>query len=81
MSKSIIVLSQPNCRPCGFVKNWLNNNDVKYEEINVQEKGEYIEKYNIMSTPVVLLMDDSGNEVERVSGFNPSQLEEMIEQL
>jgi thioredoxin 1 len=81
MDNSIIVLSQQHCRPCSFVKSYLDSQNVNYDVIDVQENNEYVEKYGIMSTPVTILLDDSGNELIRVSGYNPNDIQELIEQL
>lgn len=76
----LVVLTQNNCQPCKMVKQYLANNDAEYKEINIQEDSAAIEKYNIMSTPVTLLLDEE-EEVVRVNGFKPNELDDLIEQL
>lgn len=77
----LIVLSQSGCRPCVNVKNFLDNQEVFYNVVDVQQNKEYIDKYNIMSTPVTILLDSEGNEVQRSSGFNPEELSELVSKL
>ena len=76
----LIVLSQTTCAPCKFVKNYLTNEEVEFTEININEHAEAVEKYGITSTPVTILMDGD-EEIVRVHGFAPDQLEDLIEQL
>jgi len=77
----IIKLEQPNCRNCGFVENFLNDNGVEYESIDVMQNTDVAMEYGIMSTPVTILLDNEGKEVKRSNGYNPGELEEMIELL
>lgn len=77
----LIKLYQPNCRPCSFVENFLQDQGVEYESINIIENIDVAAQYGIMATPVTILLDDEGNEVKRSAGFNPDDLEEMVNQL
>lgn len=77
----LIKLYQPNCRPCVFVENFLKDQGVKYESVNVQENPDVAAEYGIMATPVTILLDDKGEEVQRSSGFNSEELEDMISKL
>lgn len=77
----LIKLYQPNCRPCVFVENFLHDKGVDYESVNVQENPEVAGQFGIMATPVTILLNDEGNEVQRSAGFNPNELEEMVSKL
>lgn len=77
----LVVVSQNGCNPCTMVKNFLNGQEVEFESVNISETPEGIEQYGVMSTPVTILIDEDGEEVTRVSGFNPPQLEVLISQL
>lgn len=77
MSK-LIKLEKPNCRPCQFVSNYLDNNNIDYEKIDVTKNPDIASKYRIMSTPVTILLDDDGSEIQRSVGFKVDELEEMI---
>lgn len=81
MSNSILLLSQPSCRPCGFVKNLLEESSVDYQLVDITQENEYIDKFGIMSTPVTILIDENNEEIIRVNGFDPESIEMMIEQL
>lgn len=76
----LVVFTQNGCRPCAMVKNFLQGNDVEFETVNVSENPEAIEEHGIMSTPVTILFDED-EEIGRVVGFNPEDLEVLAEQL
>jgi thioredoxin 1 len=77
----IIKFEQPSCVPCKMVANFLNDKEIEYTTYNVLEDFAETEQYFIMSTPVTILLDNDGNEVNRVVGYNPGQLEELVSQL
>jgi thioredoxin 1 len=77
MSK-IIKLEQPGCRPCQMVSMFLGDQGVEYETIDVTENPDVASHYGVMGVPVTILLDDEDNEVKRSQGFNPSELEEII---
>jgi len=76
----LTVISQNGCNPCTMVKNHLDSLDANYDVINVSEDKDAIEKFNIMSTPVTLVLDGD-EEIARVSGFKPDDLEVLVDQL
>ena len=76
----LIVLSQNDCAPCKVLKNFLTQEEIPFTEINLSENPDKIEHYKVMSTPVTVLEED-GEEITRVQGFNPEQVEELAEYL
>lgn len=78
----LVVVSQNGCTPCTMVKNFLNGEGVVFDEVNITTNPEAIEEYGVMSTPVTILIDeDDDEEIARVAGFDPPQLEVLISQL
>jgi thioredoxin 1 len=77
----LIKFEQPNCNPCTLVSNYLDSKSVEYERINVVVEPEKASEFGVMGVPVIILLNDSGNEVKRVVGFKVSELEELISQL
>lgn len=77
----LLKLYQPKCTPCQFVENFLQDQGVEYESIDVSKQPEVAGKYGVMSTPVTILLDDNGEEVDRSAGFNPPKLESLIAKL
>ena len=77
----LIKITQDGCRPCTLVSNYLNDNAIDYDEVNISQDKTAIEKFNIMGTPVTILTDDHGVEYARVVGYDPDGLDEIITQL
>lgn len=61
--KDITVYTQPDCPPCSFVKELLTNNTIAFTEKDIRKdlkaRKELIEKYKAMSTPVVIINDQT----------------------
>jgi thioredoxin 1 len=57
-----------------MVKQYLDDNQVEYETVNMSEQPEYQEKYDVMGAPTILLLDED-DVISKTTGFNPSVLE------
>lgn len=77
----LLKLYQLSCPPCQMVTQFLESQNVEHESVNVRENPDVAMKYNVMSTPVAILLDDEGNEIQRSVGFKPHELEKMISKL
>lgn len=77
----LIKLEQPNCNPCKMVTNYLNEKEVNFDSINVMDNPDVASDYGVMSVPVTILLDSNNNEIQRVNGFKPNELDEMVSQL
>lgn len=75
--KQLIKFSKPNCVPCSILSNYLNSKGVEYQEVNPLDDVITGAKYAISSVPVLLVVDENGTEVFRVTGFNPSNTSEV----
>jgi thioredoxin 1 len=64
-----------------MVEQHLANNSVDYEKINIEDRPEIAMQYGVMSVPVTILLDDDGQELNRVVGFNPDEIDKLVEQL
>lgn len=80
MSK-IIKFEKDGCVPCQMVNNYMDDKGIEMEHINPFENPELAVEYDIGSVPVTILLDDSGNEIDRSIGFKPPELERIISQL
>lgn len=78
MSK-IIKLEQQNCQPCIMVSQFLDEKGVQYERVDVSLDPDTASQYRVMGVPVTILLDNEGNEIKRSVGFNPVELEEIVE--
>jgi thioredoxin 1 len=79
----LVVVSQNGCNPCQQVKNFLKDEGVEFELVNISETPEAIEEYGVMSTPVTILIDeeDDNEEIGRVNGFDEEAIEVLVDQL
>lgn len=66
----IIKLYADWCGPCKTLENQLNSLGIEHKSVNIESsEGEpYLEKYNIMSVPTLLVLDDEGNLTKKYSG-------------
>lgn len=80
----ILKFNQNVCKPCKELDIFLNNDlGVKADKVYTLD-GEKDEdrikagEYGIMTTPVLVLLDDNGVEVDRVIGTNRGAVEELF---
>ena len=57
-----------------------NNEEVEFTEYNITNSPEKIKEFEIMSTPVTILMDED-EEIARINGFSPDDLLALAEQI
>ncbi|RPK20025.1 thioredoxin family protein [Paenibacillus xylanexedens] len=76
----IIKFYKNGCAPCNSVATYLSTKGiVDVENVNIFDDPDTAFDFNIMSVPVTVLMSDDNNELARVSGFNQSQLDSLID--
>lgn len=74
----LIDFYQDNCRPCSLMNpilEELNRGAVPIVKINVSVVPEFIEDYQLMSTPTFILFEN-GVERDRKSGYVPFEVME-----
>jgi len=73
-----VVYTQLDCPPCGWVKNFLAERGVEYEERSIDSGfavvREMTQKYNSQSTPTVVIGD------EVLIGYDPERLSQLLGQ-
>lgn len=69
------------CVPCKRLTSFLETQDLalEIEEINVEEEASMASQYDVMSVPVLVLLDDEGNEVARHSHSEPAGVQKFLE--
>lgn len=77
MSK-LLKMYSPSCTPCKILTNFLNDKGVAFEDVDITENQEAVDTYGLSSVPVLILLDDNDQEVDRVVGFNPPLVEELL---
>ena len=56
------------CNPCKALSKNLEDAGIENKSIDVDENEELTEKYNIMSVPTIVVLDEDDNEVGRFIG-------------
>jgi SPBc2 prophage-derived thioredoxin-like protein yosR len=79
--KKLIKFEKENCKPCEFVTQYLNSKGVEFEAINAYNDPMRASKMKVRSVPTLMLIDTEGNEIKRIVGYNPQEIDLMIEEL
>ena len=56
------------CNPCKALSKNLEDAGIEHKSIDVDENEELTEKYNVMSVPTIVVLDEDDNEVCRFIG-------------
>lgn len=70
-----IVYSSTNCNFCIQLKSYLNEQNISYEERNIDQSDEYAQQLNklgIMSVPLTLIGE------KKILGFNPNRIKKEL---
>ncbi|MGG0667893.1 thioredoxin family protein [Lederbergia citrisecunda] len=79
--EKLIKFEKEQCMPCRMVESLLKSKGIEAVKYDVLKDSELVEQYGIMSVPTVILLDDNNSEIQRVTGFKPAELEELISKL
>lgn len=79
--KKLIKFEKENCKPCEFVTQYLNDKGVEFEAINAYNDPMKASKMKVRSVPTLMLLDNEGNEIKRIVGYNPQEIDLLIEEL
>ena len=66
-----------SCQPCKVLTKQLDDLNVEYTSINIDEHPEEVEKYYLRGVPTLIVVDDSGKELDRRIGL-PRNLEDFV---
>lgn len=89
MPKQIIKFERKNCNPCVQVSNFLDDLEVEYVKVDVEKEPKKAIQFKVMSTPMTFLVDGEFNKdgkfdgeiLKSSRGYNPGELEEMVEEV
>lgn len=79
--KKLIKFEKENCKPCEMVSEYLNSKGVEFEAINAYDNPMRASKMKVRSVPTLMLLDNEGNEIKRIVGYNPQEIDLLIEEL
>ena len=78
MTPKVIVFTQQDCPPCGWVKSFLSARGVDFEERSIDSGfavvRELTQTYNSQSTPTVVIGD------QVLIGYDPERLVQLLGQ-
>jgi len=82
--KKILYFSAPWCGPCkqfGPVMDRISQTGILVEKVNVDNAPAVAAAYNVRSVPTVIIVDRSGNEINRSVGMlSESQVRQLFNQ-
>ena len=66
----IIKFAASWCQPCKMLSKMIEGEDLgaPVEEVDIDENVDLAKQYNIRGVPTMVLVDDEGKEVKRISG-------------
>lgn len=79
----VIKFFQKPCVPCNMLEDILNGLGVKPDEsYNVKEEDgmEKAGEFGVIKTPMLILLDDNGKEVQRYQGVGQTKVREILTQ-
>ncbi|MBR2587103.1 glutaredoxin family protein [Candidatus Saccharibacteria bacterium] len=76
----IKVFTTPTCVYCHALMDWLDGQNIKYEEIDASSSDEAIER-GISAVPVTIIIDADGKEVANIVGFDRPALKKALKKL
>ena len=71
----VTVYSKNNCVQCKMTKRFLDNNNIAYQEINLDEQPEYIEQVKGLGFSAAPIIQTP---TEVFSGFQPAILKQLV---
>lgn len=72
----ITIYSKPNCMQCTFAKNYLNDKNVEFKEVDITTDPKAVEHIKSLGFQAVPVIEAPGH--EPFFGFRPDRLEELI---
>lgn len=78
----LIKFTQTTCQPCSILERMLGMMGASVDESQLLDTPELLkeaeDKYKVMSTPTLLLLDNDGNEVARSVGVHPPTVNNIL---
>lgn len=74
------IFSKNNCQQCKMVKRWLDEHDVDYTEINVENNDAErlrLTMHGFQTVPVTMI-NREGEYTEMIHGFRPSDFNKLF---
>ena len=77
----VTVYSKNDCMPCHMTKQYLKNNNIDFDEINIEAPGNENKVFDVVNLgystmPAVVIKNDDGTQ-ESFAGFNVDKLDDL----
>lgn len=76
----IRIFTTPTCIYCHALMDWLDEQGIKYEEIDATTSEEAM-KLGISSVPVTIITNAEGEEIAKIVGFDRPALKKALKAL
>ncbi|MBQ2638370.1 glutaredoxin family protein [Candidatus Saccharibacteria bacterium] len=76
----IKVFTTPTCIYCHALMDWLDNQNISYQEIDAVSSPEALD-LGISAVPVTIISDADGQELARIVGFDRPALKKALKSL
>ncbi|MFV0321474.1 MAG: thioredoxin family protein [Alphaproteobacteria bacterium] len=73
----LLLLAKENCAPCKNLAQWLDNEAIAYDKVDVFDRPELAGQYKIRSVPTLLMLGENNDIAYRSHGFNLGELNEL----
>jgi len=77
MKYDITVYSSDGCQYCVRLKEWLEENNITFKDINEEHILKEFKEFNSSAIPFTLLVAD--NKVERIIGYQPEKIKAILD--
>lgn len=78
---TVTVYSKPDCQPCTLTKRVLAKAGIPYVEKPATDRLEEFKDRGFVSSPVVIVTDESGRELHAWSGFRLDEMYDLAEEV
>jgi len=78
---TVTVYSKPDCQPCRNTKRALDRAGIPYAEKPVADRVDEFKDRGFLSSPVVVVTDESGAELRAWSGFRFDELRALAKEV
>lgn len=74
---NVLKFEKSNCHPCASVQYFFDKKGIDITRVSIEEEPEKALEWQVRVVPTTILLDDSGEEVTRVTGYDFGKLSEM----
>lgn len=76
MKITILKFYSKSCTPCKLLTSILKELNIEHQSIDIadEKNDDLVSKYNIRNVPVLIKVDEQGNEIGKLQGFQGSKI-------